>query len=187
MIATAVATPFAAASPCPNLNTVSNWTVATSGPLVQTGPLFANQFGGDWIALSQRNAESYLSVGDNAPNQNNPGAVTIRISTTFQARAGVTYNLNFLLRAWGAEAVGQTVVFNIGGTTLFSAATKAGMGPTLVIGDGVERTLNLSWTATTTGPTTAEFVFTLPKIPTGVSPTNDDIRVTLPLITNTVC
>ncbi|WP_424466826.1 hypothetical protein [Pseudoclavibacter helvolus] len=182
VIAVAVAAPATAASrACPVVNTPSTWTQTYSRVLGDGfSPRHFNQYGGTEIALTTRNAESFLSIQDARPASAGSGTVTL--ATTFTPVAGQTYTFSFTARGRAGQTLGQTLAIRLAGTQVWAAATRTGMGPTIIITNN-QANYSITWTAPNSNATSLEYVFFLPA----TNGNNDDLRITLPVVTSPYC
>lgn len=193
VVAAAVATPLTAASTpalpaCAFLPTVSAaWTLEDprSGRNQDAG---ANN---SWRTVDGR--LGYRQYNDNFYRVTNAAAVDYvsAITATFDAVEGVTYVFTFFLLGNVAAAQTQIVTtmdVTIGGTSqqrfstkpAQSAGTQVPMGP--VNATTGSQQFSVTWIAPTSGPTTFEYVWTMPPVAaTGIT-YNDDIWVSLPVI-----
>ena len=167
------AAPAIAASPvnCPSVPTPSSWSTSYSGTLG-----LASSGGYGWNSSTPYNFNEYRDNGSTSQT------LTITTSTTITVTAGVTYNLSSQV-FWGygngvaGSSTPQTVALSIGGSSVFSVATRS----TALGASGSTTTVPGTYTATTTGSVTMTLTFTLSALTRAA---NDDVVVYMPSFTS---
>ncbi|MGO2749360.1 MAG: hypothetical protein ACTIA6_04840 [Pseudoclavibacter sp.] len=190
VIAAAVAAPLSVASTaaCVELPlTQTSWTVEDPRSGRNQGAGANNS----WRTVDGR--LGYRQYNDNFYRITNPAAVdyTSAVSVDFTATVGTTYVFTFFLL--GNVAAAQTQIVTtldivVGGTSLQrfstkpaqSAGTQVPMGPVNATTGSVEFTV--SWTADVSGATTFDYLFTMPPVAANGVTYNDDIWVSLPVV-----
>ncbi|GGM61577.1 hypothetical protein [Microbacterium saperdae] len=193
VIAAAVATPLTAASTA--ALPACAFLPATSAAWALEDPRSGrNQDAGannSWRTVDGR--LGYRQYNDNFYRVTNAAAVDYvsAITATFDAVAGVTYVFTFSLLGNLAAATTQVVTtmdVAVGGIRqqrfstkpAQSAGTQVPIGP--VNATTGSQQFSLTWIAPSSGPTTFEYIWTMPPVAaTGIT-YNDDIWVSLPLI-----
>ncbi len=180
LVATGVAAPAFAASPCPAIPFQAHWVRLSPA----TGSLDANTNG----FVTQAGVQRFQSVDDNL-SYTNDATVTLT-NGSLAVVSGRTYTFTISVSAaYGSSptafSIKQLLDVQIGGVSLLRLATRATAGYTTLsmsTSGPTVSTYSFNYTATTTGNVTYRYLFTLPDLDIPAF-AQDDIAVSAPDIT----